>query len=244
MKSPGRFTEGALMSSKSWNGAWRGHSPNSEPHSPARDIVRRTGGIVSGKFPSRKTGRMVGHEELLELDAIYVFETAPNIVRYVEQPETLQYPDGNRLRRYTPDFLLEHTSGEKALVEIKPRSYNEDPDLRHKFARIHEHMARLNRRFFILTDEMIRIEPRLSNLKWIYHQAPRIPCSYRAGQAALAGHAHRFPMPIRDAATLLSPMGLDPFSLLMAGLLQCDLNVPLSMGSLVAIAEECGHGYL
>jgi len=45
---------------------------------------------------------MIGHEKLLELDAIYLFETAPQIERYVEQPEKIRYPDGALLRRYTP----------------------------------------------------------------------------------------------------------------------------------------------
>jgi hypothetical protein len=48
---------------------------------------------------------MVQHEGLLELDAIYLFETTHRVVRYREQPMTLHYPDGTRLRRYTLDLL-------------------------------------------------------------------------------------------------------------------------------------------
>jgi len=49
---------------------------------------------------------MVHHEGLLELDAIYLFETSPRVVRYREQPPTIHYADGAKLRRYTPDFEL------------------------------------------------------------------------------------------------------------------------------------------
>jgi hypothetical protein len=36
---------------------------------------------MRGKFPSRKNGRMVHHEGLLELDAIYLFEASPLIAK-------------------------------------------------------------------------------------------------------------------------------------------------------------------
>lgn len=52
-----------------WQGYWQGKAPSGIPHQRAREILRPTGGIVRGKFPSRKNGRMVQHEGLLELDA-------------------------------------------------------------------------------------------------------------------------------------------------------------------------------
>lgn len=103
-----------------WHGNWRGKIPDGDVHQRARTIIRPTGGIVRGKFPSRKNGRMVHHEGLLELDAIYLFEASPLIARFREQPITIQYPDGTRLRRYTPDFELVLATGEIVLVEIKP----------------------------------------------------------------------------------------------------------------------------
>ena len=55
-------------------------------------------------------------EGLFELDAIYHFENSPLIAAYTEQPETVQYPDGNRLRHYTPDFELFLADGSSALT--------------------------------------------------------------------------------------------------------------------------------
>ena len=94
------------MSENIWEGRWQGRSPFGDVHTRARTVVRPSGGIVRGKFPSRKNGRMVHYEGLLELDAIYLFETSLRIVRYREQPHTYLYPDGEKLRRYTPDFEL------------------------------------------------------------------------------------------------------------------------------------------
>jgi hypothetical protein len=62
---------------------------------------------------------MIHHEGLLELDAIYIFETSPRIVRYREQMPAIRYADGARLRRYTPDFEVVLDTGETITVEVK-----------------------------------------------------------------------------------------------------------------------------
>lgn len=69
-----------------WQGRWNGRDPVGDSHQRARKVISPSGGIVRGKFPSRKNGRMIHHEGLLELDAIYLFETSPEIARYREQP--------------------------------------------------------------------------------------------------------------------------------------------------------------
>lgn len=120
------------MSSHKWQGTWRGQSPAGDTHQRSRIIVRPTGGIVRGKFPSRKNGRMIHHEGLLELDAIYLFEASPQIVRYREQPVTIKYPDGARLRRYTPDFELVLNTGEVVLIEVKPMRSLKDEEVIHR----------------------------------------------------------------------------------------------------------------
>lgn len=73
-------------------------------------------------------------EGLLELDAIYHFENSPLTSAYTEQPETIQYPDGNRVRHYTPDFELFLADGSSALIEIK-----------HELDRIAGHFTRIRR---------------------------------------------------------------------------------------------------
>lgn len=73
-------------------------------------------------------------EGLLELDAIYHFENSPLTSAYTEQPETIQYPDGNRVRHHTPDFELFLADGSSALIEIK-----------HELDRIAGHFTRIRR---------------------------------------------------------------------------------------------------
>lgn len=229
------------MSNFLWQGLWRGRAPNGDGHQRARTIVRPTGGIVRGKFPSRKNGRMVHHEGLLELDAIYLFETSPLIVRYREQPLTIRYADGNRLRRYTPDFELLLETGEIVLVEIKPESRLRAEDVRHTLDQIKEHMVRGSVSFIVLTDQVIRREPRLANLKWIYHRAARVPPTTSALEVVLQRHINQFPTSISAAYRLLDGSGTDPYSFLIAGQLQCALSVPVSADTILTLSTEASH---
>ncbi|AJZ58250.1 hypothetical protein OI25_1448 [Paraburkholderia fungorum] len=225
----------------SWKGTWRGRSPDGIAHQPARDVVRRAGGIVRGKFPSRKNGRMVRHEGLLELDALYLFEASPLVVSYKEQPEKIRYPDGRRLRRYTPDFELSLSNGSSVIVEVKPKQNADRPDIRRKLNAIADFYLRQGREFVVLTDVHIRLEPRLENLRLVYHRAPRVRPTALKATLALARLGDVFPMTLSSATHLLSSINLDPYSLLMAGLLVCDLTAPFTHCCLLDSNLESNH---
>ncbi|MDT4289526.1 TnsA endonuclease N-terminal domain-containing protein [Methylomonas sp. MO1] len=243
------------MSKNLWQGAWRGRQPDGDIHKRARNVITPSGGIVRGKFPSRKNGRMVHHEGLLELEAIYLFEASANIVRYREQPLTLHYPDGAKLRRYTPDFELVLTTGEIVLIEVKPVSSLGHDDVQHKLNCVAEHMRRSKMPFVILTDEVIRQEPRLSNLRWVYHRARRIPPSPDAMTVAINKIRHCLPISIAKATAMLRTTCIDPFSqlialsdidpcsLLLAGHLRCALDQPISLETLIELNTEADNGW-
>lgn len=231
------------MSSNLWHGCWRGVTPAGDTHRRARNVISSSGGIVRGKFPSRKNGRMVHHEGLLELEAIYLFETSPRIVRYREQPITINYPDGAKLRRYTPDFELVLSTGEIILIEVKPTRSLQHDEVRHKFDCVAEHMRRSEIAFVILTDRVIRQEPRLSNLRWIYHRSSRVPPTPDAIIVAINKYRNCFPLSIAAASTLLNVGGVDPYSLLLAGHLSCSLEQPISQETLINIELEADNGW-
>jgi hypothetical protein len=231
------------MSKNLWQGTWRGRQPAGNVHKRARKVISPSGGIVRGKFPSRKNGRMVHHEGLLELDAIYLFETSPNIVKYCEQPVTLHYPDSDRLRRYTPDFELVLATGEIVLVEVKPVSSIEHRDVQHKLDCVTKHMRRSETAFTVLTDQDIRQEPRLSNLRWIYHQCHRIPPSPDAMTVAIDKIRHRLPVSLAAATTLIKTGTVEPYSLLLAGHLRCSLGEPISQETLIELNMEVDNGW-
>lgn len=222
-----------------WQGTWHGRSPVGESHQRARQIISPSGGIVRGKFPSRKNGRMVHHEGLLELDAIYLFETSPRVVRYREQPTTIHYPDGDRLRRYTPDFELVLTTGEVILVEVKPARSLMDDAVRHKLDCVAAYLQLSARPFVILTEDVLRREPRQTNVRMIYHRAPRQPIPLDAARVALHRLRGQFPMSLTQGTERLARSGVGPYSLLLSGLLRCALDAPLDSETLLHEME--GH---
>jgi hypothetical protein len=227
-----------------WSGRWRGMTPEGDAHRRARNVISPSGGIVRGKFPSRKNGRMVHHEGLLELEAIYLFETSPKIVRYREQPITINYPDGAKLRRYTPDFELVLATGEQIYVEVKPTASLQHQKVQHKLGCVAEHMRRSEKIFVILTDDVIRQEPRLANLCWLYHRTPRVPPTADAIQVAITAYHHCFPLSIAAATAVLKAKGLDPYSLLLAGQLRCSLEQPISDDTLIELEADNGWFFI
>jgi hypothetical protein len=181
---------------------------------------------------------MVHHEGLLELDAIYLFEACPSVARYREQPRKIVYPDGPRLRRYTPDFELIFSSGERLLVEVKPTRSLEAQDVGHKLQVVREYLARSSEPFMVLTDEWLRTEPKQSNVRLLYRQTPRVWPTSDACHAAVEYLLPRLPMPLLEARRLLAPRGVAPASLLFAGLLTCQLNEPITNHTLVYFQQE------
>ena len=231
------------MSNDSWPGFWHGRNPVGNGHQRSRDVVRPTGGVFREKFPSRKNGGMVHTEGLLEGDAALLFEMSPRIFRYGEQAEQVHYPDGAKLRRYTPDFELVLFTGETILVEVKP-SYNlEKEETRHKFHCISEHFIRLGKPFVILTEDTLRLEPRLANLRWLYRQLPRIAPTGDAMRVALERHWKLFPMPVNHAVPLFRDSGINPISLIATGLLTCNLEYPVTDDTHLHINEENDNGW-
>ena len=112
----------------------------------------------------------IWYESLLERDYMYLLESDPQVLSYSSQPLKITYALNSKKRRYTPDFLVER-HGSQQIVEIKPaRKLTSDPD-RQKFLTIAQIFQQEGRQFVIITDEMIRQEPLLSNIKLLYRYA-------------------------------------------------------------------------
>ncbi|HRM52436.1 MAG TPA: TnsA endonuclease N-terminal domain-containing protein [Ottowia sp.] len=231
------------MATSLWTGHWRGRAPAGDTHRRSREVISPSGGIMRCKFPSRKNGRLVHCERLLELDAAYLFETNHRVASFREQPITITYPDGARLRRYTPDFELTLANGLIVWVEIKPLSSLARAEVQHKVARVAEHMARIQQPFVVLNDTLLRQEPRRTNLQAIYHRASPQPRTVQASEAALRRCSHRLPAGLTDATQALAAAGLEPYSLLLAGALRCDLSAPLTADTLITINREDDDGW-
>lgn len=122
---------------------------------------------VIGKFPSLKMNTTVMWESQLERDYIYLLEIDTDIVAYCEQPFTIAYDRHNRRKKYTPDFLVERKCS-KQVVEVKPKSKVESFVKSDRFLGIRNFCSSNGLEFAIMTEETIRVQPRLDNIKLLY----------------------------------------------------------------------------
>ena len=139
-----------------------------------RKVVTRSGRHHRGKFPSLKLERMVHWESFLERDAILHFEYHPLVTSYQEQPSVeLFYDEGGEVRTYYPDFRVEFDDGRDLLIEVKPASKLEKPDVKAKLDAVARRFEEQGRAFRVLTEADIRREPLFSNLRRL-HEVTRL----------------------------------------------------------------------
>ena len=109
---------------------------------------------------------LVEHESILERDFVTLESFLDPGVSITSQPITLEFQDGQRWRRYTPDFLVRPSVGQTRLVEVKYRG-----DLREQWERLKPAFTAArgwavqhNAVFRIATERSIR-RPGLENAK-------------------------------------------------------------------------------
>lgn len=208
-----------------------------------RTVITRSGAIIRGKFPSRKNGRMIHHEGLLELEACCLFEMLPSVLEYREQPLKVKYPDGPRLRTYTPDFELTLNTGQRVLVEVKHSAILARKEIGEKYGKIAAHLRSEGINYVIITEKVIRHEPRLAILK----KAAAALVYPRPTDALVRNTIRRIPAEIRTVSELekyLKPHRITAADLLAAGYLICDLDNALSASTRVLVTKEPNHEWL
>lgn len=204
----------------------------------SRKVVTRRGRRFRGYFPSYKMGRMVAWESLLELAAIQLLEFSRGVLSYREQPTLIQYPDGEVLRDYYPDFEVVLFDGVAIHLEVKTTYQLAKPKIQSKFQAIAAHYNRRQQDFRLVTEKELQREPLLSNVRTLLYLVRRA----------------KSPLLLpRELLTLLGEgtvtferaekcIGRDALLRLLAlGVLDCDLNQPLSGDTLVQIVQGDGH---
>lgn len=145
---------------------------------PVRKIPKNYLG-VTGSFSSKKNGRALGFESLLERDYMILLEFDPDVESFEEQPVRIPVVSkGRTLRCYVPDILVHYRarrgsrSRRPVLAEVKKRSDLEKHKEKYapKFSAARKFAAEQGWEFRIIPDNEIRI-PRLPNLKFLreYH---------------------------------------------------------------------------
>ena len=144
---------------------------------PVRKIPRYGAGHKNlGKFASVKTGRVAWYESLLEKDFMYLLDYDRDVSYWHEQPLRIRFSHGGKVHRYTPDLEV-HGSGKKQLIEVKPKVQVDSGKWEVLFRAASSICEEEGYQFLVVTDEIIRMQPRLENVKllWKYARTPVLP---------------------------------------------------------------------
>lgn len=204
-----------------------------------RKVVTRSGKRFRGKFPSRKLGRMVQWESLLERDAILALEYLHEVATYQEQPSIeIYYDGGDQPRRYVPDFRAVFGDGRELLIEIKPEARVATKEISEKLGAIAKRFEEQGRHYRVLTENDIRREPFFGNLRRLHSSGRRLK---RASCTdALVERLGDGPVwTIAEAAEQIGGIE-DVLRLVAAGRLRIDLQAPIVATSLVWLADAEG----
>lgn len=189
-----------------------------------------------GKFPSLKMGRIVWYESLLERDYMYLLEIDPEVISYREQPFRIRYFLAGKNRRYTPDLLIHRRCGEY-IVEVKPKK----KALEQKYVILFRIAAQICRQegyeFHVATDVIIRSQPRLNTVKFLYKYA-RTPISPQHQIYCHELFVGTQELPLSEIMKFFATRSIGQqvvYALIFHGVLSINLMEPLSPMSIVRL---------
>ena len=138
----------------------------------ARKISNRGTKKVIGKFPSLKLNKIVWWESQIERDYIFLLEIDPEVITYTEQPLRLQYQFKGKAHHYTPDFLVEKPNSTQ-IIEVKPEEKLTKEETLLLFQIVAPLFHEAGYEFVVVTDNMIRSQPKLDNIKLLWSPTSR-----------------------------------------------------------------------
>ncbi len=143
---------------------------------PVRKIPRYGAQKNIGKFFSVKTGLVAWYESLLERDKMYLLDFDPLVTFWREQPLRIRYVLNGKTHFYTPDLEV-HRDSRKQLVEVKSQNQVDSGKFDGLFRIATSASQDDGYEFVVITDQPIRQQPRLDNVKklWKYARTSILP---------------------------------------------------------------------
>lgn len=194
---------------------------------------------IIGKFASKKMNTAVLWESQIKRDFIYLLEIDPDVISFSSQPFRIDYTSNGCGRHYTPDFFVERRS-KKQVVEIKPSKKIHTEKIREILRHIPPLCARQGWEFVLLTDEMIRVYPRLDNVK-LLHKYSRIQLKPHQFLVLEAFIRKNEGATLREVEEALSSRGISRdiiFALIYQGFFETDLMAPIRNDSVLRLSES------
>ncbi|MDL2344790.1 TnsA-like heteromeric transposase endonuclease subunit [Deinococcus sp. MIMF12] len=101
---------------------------------PARDVPNYHGqSHRGGWYASSKVGGHLRHESGLERLRMQFLDFDPRVTTFMAQPFTLQWSEGEKVYRYTPDLLIVRAGQARVVEDVKPAQFHGSPRLQRAF---------------------------------------------------------------------------------------------------------------
>ncbi|MDB9323930.1 TnsA endonuclease N-terminal domain-containing protein [Nodularia spumigena] len=170
---------------------------------------------------------------------MYLLEIDPDVLSYMTQPFKISYILDDKVRRYTPDFLVQRQS-KKQIVEIKPSCWLDDETNVKKFSIIASTLKSEGWEFVIITDEMMSRGSLLNNVKLLYRYA-KIPLKLQNLIVCQQYFQDKSPINLFTIIKDLEPQGINKpilFKLIFLGFLTTDLMTKLKNNSPIYLSSK------
>lgn len=122
------------------------------------------------KFPSLKLNEIVVTSSPVEHDYLFLLETDNAAIRYRSQPGPIFFSFESKRHRYTPDFIVFRRNTVQ-VIEVKPEARLVEDWNSVLFEMATRACREREWDFIVITDTIIRRQPRLDNLKLLYKYA-------------------------------------------------------------------------
>jgi hypothetical protein len=135
---------------------------------PNRKITNATPFKTLSRIPDL-TGQSHDAESLLEAANIQEKILDPNVLEFETQPLTVSFLHDGKIRRYTPDLLVQYKDRElPEIEEVKPHKKTQTEEFRQWEAAVRPVLEKTDAAFAIVTDRDLYLEPRLTNLDILF----------------------------------------------------------------------------
>ena len=197
---------------------------------PVRKIPRYGAQKNIGKFFSVKTGLVAWYESLLERDYMYLLDFDPKVRYWHEQPFKVRYVLNGKTHFYTPDVEV-HREPKKQVVEVKSQNQVDSGKFDSLFRIARSVCQNEGFEYVVVTDEMIRKQPRLDNIKklWKYARTSILP-QHQLLCRQFFQEKRSEEVELGDLIAFFKSKGVAAqvvYAMLFFGVLDFDLNQPL-----------------
>ena len=155
-----------------------------------------------------------------------------------EQPLRIRLSHGGKVNCYTPDLEV-HRAAQKQLIEVKPKDKVDSGEWDVLFRAASSICEQEGYEFLVVTDEIIRLQPRLENVKllWKYARTPVLP-QHQIICSELFQSRKDQPVTLDDLIQIFTSKQIPTqtlYSLLFWGALEFDLMQPLDRDSRITM---------